>query len=93
MKEKGEELELRLFSPMPTMTSLYRTHRLKISLARGIDALIIIARNSDVAATGVEMAVSEGIPCIAYDVAIYHPEAIYVSFDSVGLVMKWLRQL
>lgn len=52
-------------------------------IARGVDVLIIIARNSDVAASAVDMAASEGIPSIAYDVAIYHPDAIYVSFDSV----------
>jgi len=52
------------------MTSLYRTLRLRNLIARGVDALIIIARNSDVAANGVDMASKEGIPCIAYDVAI-----------------------
>ncbi|HBG09683.1 MAG TPA: D-xylose ABC transporter substrate-binding protein, partial [Firmicutes bacterium] len=28
-------------------------------------------------------AAEEGIPAIAYDVAIFHPDAIYLSFDSV----------
>jgi D-xylose transport system substrate-binding protein len=52
-------------------------------ISRGVDVLIIIAQNSDVAATGVQMAAEEGIPAIAYDVAIFHPDAIYLSFDSV----------
>lgn len=52
-------------------------------IARGADVLIILAQNSDVAATGVQMAFEEGIPVIAYDVAIFHPHAIYLSFDSV----------
>lgn len=52
-------------------------------ISRGVDVLIIIAQNSDVAATGVQMATEEGIPVIAYDVAIFHPDAIYLSFDSV----------
>jgi D-xylose transport system substrate-binding protein len=52
-------------------------------IARGADVLIIIAKNSDVAATAVEMAANEEIPVLAYDIAIYHPKAIYVSFDSV----------
>lgn len=52
-------------------------------IARGIDVLVIIAQNSDVAAMGVQMAVEEGIPVIAYDVAVFHKDAIYLSFDSV----------
>lgn len=52
-------------------------------IARGVDALIVVAQNSDVAAMGVQMASEEGIPVIAYDVAIFHPDAIYLSFDSV----------
>ncbi|HHT91861.1 MAG: substrate-binding domain-containing protein [Bacillota bacterium] len=52
-------------------------------IARGVDVLVIIAQNSDVAAMGVQMASEEGIPAIAYDVAIFHPDAIYLSFDSV----------
>lgn len=52
-------------------------------IARGVDVLVVIAQNSDVAATGVQMASEEGIPVIAYDVAIFHEDAIYLSFDSV----------
>jgi D-xylose transport system substrate-binding protein len=52
-------------------------------ISRGVDVLIIIAQNSDVAATGVQMASEEGIPAIAYDVAVFHPDAIYLSFDSI----------
>lgn len=52
-------------------------------IARGVDVLVIIAQNSDVAAMGVQMAVEEGIPVIAYDVAVFHEDAIYLSFDSV----------
>lgn len=52
-------------------------------IARGVDVLIVVAQNSDVAAMGVQMASEEGIPVIAYDVAIFHPDAIYLSFDSV----------
>lgn len=52
-------------------------------IARGVDVLVVVAQNSDVAAMGVQMASEEGIPVIAYDVAIFHPDAIYLSFDSV----------
>lgn len=60
-------------------------------IARGVDVLIVIAQNSDVAATGVQMASEEGIPVIAYDVAIFHPDAIYLSFDSVRVGHEMAR--
>ena len=83
LKEKGEELGVEVVFTDANNDEFVQNSQIENLIARGVDALIIIARNSDVAATGVEMAASEGIPCIAYDVAIYHPEAIYVSFDSV----------
>ncbi len=83
MEEKSKELGVNVVFTDANNDEFVQNSQIENLIARGVDALIIIARNSDVAASGVEMALSEGIPCIAYDVAIYHPGAIYVSFDSV----------
>ena len=83
MAEKAKELGVDIVFTDANNDEFVQNSQIENLIARGVDALIIIARNSDVAANGVDMASKEGIPCIAYDVAIYHPDAIYVSFDSV----------
>ncbi|HXL04994.1 MAG: substrate-binding domain-containing protein [Firmicutes bacterium] len=83
MAKKAEELGVDIIFTDANNDEFVQNSQIENLIARGIDALIIIARNSDVAAIGVDMASKEGIPSIAYDVAIYHPDAIYVSFDSV----------
>ena len=83
MAEKAKELGVDIIFTDANNDEFVQNSQIENLIARGVDSLIIIARNSDVAANGVAMASKEGIPCIAYDVAIYHPDAIYVSFDSV----------
>jgi len=83
MEEKAKKLGADIIFTDANNDEFVQNSQIENLIARGVDVLIIIARNSDVAANGVEMAAKEGIPCIAYDVAIYHPHAIYVSFDSV----------
>lgn len=83
MEEKAKELGVDVIFTDANNDEFVQNSQIENLIARGVDALIIIARNSDVAASAVEMASSEGIPTIAYDVAIYHPDALYVSFDSV----------
>lgn len=83
MEEKAKELGVDIIFTDANNDEFVQNSQIENLIARGVDVLIIIARNSDVAANGVAMASAEGIPCIAYDVAIYHPDAIYVSFDSV----------
>lgn len=83
MEEKAKELGVDVIFTDANNDEFVQNSQIENLIARGVDALIIIARNSDVAASAVEMASSEGIPTIAYDVAIYHPDALYISFDSV----------
>lgn len=83
MEEKAKELGVDIIFTDANNDEFVQNSQIENLIARGVDVLIIIARNSDVAANGVAMASAEGIPCIAHDVAIYHPDAIYVSFDSV----------
>jgi D-xylose transport system substrate-binding protein len=63
-------------------------------ITQGIDALIIIAQNSESAATAVASADREGIPCIAYDRFISCTELdLYISFDSVKVGERQARAL
>jgi len=83
MEAKAKELGVDIIFTDANNDEFVQNSQIENLIARGVDALIIIARNSDVAAAAVDMASAEGIPTIAYDVAIYHPDAIYISFDSV----------
>jgi len=51
---------------------------------QGVDAIIIIAEDGAAAASAVESAAADGIPCIAYDRLIKSDKlAAYISFDNV----------
>ena len=52
-------------------------------IARGCDAMIVLAQDNEAILPAVEAAVNEGIPVIAYDRLIEHPEAFYITFDNV----------
>src|SRR5829696_1231269 len=52
-------------------------------LTQGVDVLVVIPHNGEVAATIVESAKSKGVPVISYDRLIRSSEpALYVSFDN-----------
>jgi len=51
---------------------------------QGVNAIIIIAEDGAAAASAVDSASADGIPCIAYDRLIKSPNlAAYISFDNV----------
>jgi D-xylose transport system substrate-binding protein len=52
-------------------------------IARGAEALIVLAQDSDAIVPALAAARAEGIPVIAYDRLIESPEAFYISFDNV----------
>ncbi len=54
-------------------------------IAQGADVLMIVPFDSEAILPAVEQASAEGIPMIAYDVQIEHPDALYVTFDNVGV--------
>ncbi len=51
-------------------------------IARGANALIILAQDSDAIAPAVNKAVAEGIPVVGYDRLIENPEVFYITFDN-----------
>jgi D-xylose transport system substrate-binding protein len=51
----------------------------------GADALIILAQDGTAILPAVQGAIDQGIPVIAYDRLIEDPDALYITFDNVGV--------
>ncbi len=83
MEEVAHELGADIMFTDANHDETVQNSQIENLIARGVDVLVIIAQNSDAAVMGAQMAIEEGIPVIAYDVAVFHPDAIYLSFDSV----------
>lgn len=54
-------------------------------ISQGADVLMIVPFDSEAILPAVEKASDEGIPMIAYDVQIEHPDSLYITFDNVGV--------
>ncbi len=54
-------------------------------IADGADVLIILAQDGTAILPSVESAINQGVPVIAYDRLIEDPNALYVTFDNVGV--------
>jgi D-xylose transport system substrate-binding protein len=52
-------------------------------IAQGVDALIILAQDSQAIGPAVQRAADEGIPVVGYDRLIEDPRAFYLTFDNV----------
>ena len=62
-------------------------------LARGVDGLIVLAQDNEAILPAVEQAAAEGIPVIAYDRLIEHPEVFYLTFDNVEVGRMQAREI
>ncbi|HLF42593.1 MAG TPA: substrate-binding domain-containing protein [Acidimicrobiia bacterium] len=51
----------------------------------GADVIIILAQDGTAILPAVDSALEQGIPVIAYDRLIENPEALYITFDNVGV--------
>ena len=52
-------------------------------ISQGADALMVLAQDSEAVLPGVQSALEQGIPVIAYDRLIEDPGALYITFDNV----------
>ena len=52
-------------------------------IAQGVDALIVLAQDSQAIGPAVQAAADEGIPVVGYDRLIEDPRAFYLTFDNV----------
>ena len=54
-------------------------------ISKGANVLIILAMDADAILPAIKKAGDEGIPVIAYDREIESPNALYITFDNVGV--------
>lgn len=52
-------------------------------IAQGVDALIVLAQDSQAISPAMQAAADAGIPVIAYDRLIEDPNAFYITFDNI----------
>ena len=52
-------------------------------LARGVEVLLVVGHDTTAVLPAVERALAEGVPVIAYERQIKHPDVTYVGFDPV----------
>ena len=62
-------------------------------IAQGADALIILAQDGTAVLPGVQSALEQGIPVIAYDRLIEDPGAFYLTFDNVEVGRMQAREV
>jgi D-xylose transport system substrate-binding protein len=52
-------------------------------ITQGADVVVILAQDTEAILPAVDAALEDGIPVIAYDRLIEHPDVLYTSFDNV----------
>ncbi|MBN9672640.1 D-xylose ABC transporter substrate-binding protein [Roseibium aggregatum] len=62
-------------------------------MAQGVDALIVLAQDSEAIIPAVQAAADEGVPVIAYDRLIEDPRAFYLTFDNVEVGRMQAREV
>lgn len=62
-------------------------------LAQGIDVLMVVAQDTDAIMPAVQRALNDGVPVIAYERQIEHPEVTYVAFDPVEVGRIQAREI
>lgn len=84
--ERAEELGAEVITQSADGDADKQLSTIQNMLSQGIDALVIIAANSDALAPVVEQANEQNVPVIAHDRLINNADiAAYVSFDNVGV--------
>ena len=77
-----EELGARYVSADAQSSTEKQISDLETLIARGADALVVVAQDADAILTAIEVARAEGIAVIAYDRLIEAPGVFYLSFDN-----------
>ena len=82
MKGQLEELGAKYISADAQADSTKQISDVENLIARGCDALIILAYDADAISPAIEKAKAEGIPVVGYDRLIEDPYAFYLTFDN-----------
>jgi D-xylose transport system substrate-binding protein len=84
MKKLAEEQGAELVVQVANHDAKLQNDQIENLVLQGVDAIIIIAEDGAAAASAVDSAAAEGVPCIAYDRLIKSKNlAAYISFDNV----------
>ena len=82
MKEQLEKLGAKYISADAQADSSKQISDVENLIARGCNALIILAYDADAITPAIEKAKAEGIPVVGYDRLIEDPYAFYLTFDN-----------
>ena len=82
MKAQLEKLGAKYISADAQADSSKQISDVENLIARGCDALIILAYDADAISPAIEKAKAEGIPVVGYDRLIEDPYAFYLTFDN-----------
>ena len=82
MKAQLEKLGAKYISADAQADSSKQISDVENLIARGCDALIILAYDADAISPAIERAKAEGIPVVGYDRLIEDPYAFYLTFDN-----------
>jgi D-xylose transport system substrate-binding protein len=82
MKAQLEKLGAKYISADAQADSTKQISDVENLIARGCDALIILAYDSDAISPAISKAKAEGIPVVGYDRLIEDPYAFYLTFDN-----------
>lgn len=83
MTKLAHEQGAQLISQVANHDAKLQNGQIENMMLQGVDVIIIIAEDGAVAASAVESAARDGIPCIAYDRLVKSDKlAAYISFDN-----------
>lgn len=54
-------------------------------VTQGVDVILVVAFDSDAILPAFQTAADAGVKMLSYDVLVEHPDALYVTFDNVGV--------
>jgi len=54
-------------------------------VSQGVDVILVVAFDSDAILPAFQTAADAGVKMLSYDVLVEHPDALYVTFDNVGV--------
>ncbi len=84
MTKLAHEQGAQLISQVANHDAKLQNDQIENMVLQGVDVIIIIAEDGAAAASAVESAAVDGIPCIAYDRLVKSDKlAAYISFDNV----------
>ena len=81
---RAKELNAEVLVQSANSDDAVQNQQIENLLTQGIDVLVIVPHNAEVAAAGVDAAKRQGVPVISYDRLVRNCDAdVYISFDNV----------